>query len=151
MALLSLFNCVCWKVRFCMTAILIPTNFEVGTIVRGVLKRLLGTEKLSRKPSTAVWRTWHPYFFSTPSGHGLWAPFLSLPPYLLESLFNWPHILSFCQKRVCLLALMIILGLCCVFGLPGSTWWVWLHLFLLHYMILFFNSRRIDKLRIKYI
>ena len=56
-----------------------------------------------------------------------------------------------CQKRVCLLALMIILGLCCVFGLPGSTWWVWLHLFLLHYMILFFNSRRIDKLRIKYI
>lgn len=36
-----------------MTAILIPTNFEVGTIVRGVLKRLLGTEKLSRKPSMA--------------------------------------------------------------------------------------------------
>lgn len=57
-----------------------------------------------------------------------------------------------CQKRVCLLALMIILGLYCGFGLPGSTWWVWLHLFLLRYMhTILFNSRIIDKLRIKYI
>lgn len=77
------------------------------------------------------------------------SPITTLSAGVLVQLTSYSFLYG-CQKMVCLLALMIILGLYCGFGLPGSTWWVWLHLFLLHYMILF-NSRRIDKLRIKYI
>ena len=77
------------------------------------------------------------------------SPITTLSAGVLVQLTSYSFLYG-CQKMVCLLALMIILGLYCGFGLPGSTWWVWLHLFLLCYMILF-NSRRIDKLRIKYI